>query len=429
MNIAIIGAGFTGLSAAYSLLSSGHKVVVFEKNTKPGGLAMGFKVKGWDWTLEQHYHHWFTNDSHIINLTKALGYEVLTYRPKTSVYVDSKSYQLDSLLQVLKFPRLSFLERVRMSIGLGLIRYDPFWRPLEEYSIEEILPKLIGQKSYSLLWRPLLEAKFGKYAKDISLAWFWARVSKRTSSLSYPYGGFLAFAEFFSKKIIELGGKLYFGCEVSNLSSKKETILTVVNKKGKNYKEKFDAVIVTLPSIFFIKMAPQLPDSYKNSLLMLKGIGAINLILRLKKQFLRDNIYWLSICQKAPVLAIIEHTNYMDKKYYNNEHLVYLGNYLSREHKYFNYTASQLLKEYDPFLQKLNSSYKKIVIDLHLFKATFAQPVYYRNYSKYVPAITTPLKHVYLGNIQQVYPWDRGTTYAVELGEKVANELKKIEMV
>jgi hypothetical protein len=33
----------------------------------------------------------------------------------------------------------------------------------------------------------------------------------------------------------------------------------------------------------------------------------------------------------------------------------------------------------------------------------------------------TPLENVYLANIEQVYPWDRGTNYAVELGEKIAD--------
>jgi len=38
-----------------------------------------------------------------------------------------------------------------------------------------------------------------------------------------------------------------------------------------------------------------------------------------------------------------------------------------------------------------------------------------------VPPFQTPLANVYLANIQQVYPWDRGTNYAVELGEKIAD--------
>src|SRR6202011_5378621 len=101
----------------------------------------------------------------------------------------------------------------------------------------------------------------------------------------------------------------------------------------------------------FTKIAPSLPSDYQNKLLQLKGLGAINIILRLKKQFLVDNTYWLSICEKnAPVLAIVEHTNFMDKKHYNNEHLIYLGNYLPHTHKYFSMKPHELLQQYDPLL-------------------------------------------------------------------------------
>ena len=51
MNIAIIGAGFTGLSAAYGLSKKGYKVTVFEKDANPGGLAIGYKQKDQEFEL------------------------------------------------------------------------------------------------------------------------------------------------------------------------------------------------------------------------------------------------------------------------------------------------------------------------------------------------------------------------------------------
>ena len=52
MNIAIIGAGFAGLTAALDLAKAGHTVTVFEANSRPGGLGAGFKAAHWDWELE-----------------------------------------------------------------------------------------------------------------------------------------------------------------------------------------------------------------------------------------------------------------------------------------------------------------------------------------------------------------------------------------
>lgn len=83
--------------------------------------------------------------------------------------------------------------------------------------------------------------------------------------------------------------------------------------------------------------------------------------------------------------------------------------------------ADTLFSLYDPFLKKFNSSYKKHLIGYQLFKTPFAQSIISLNYSKMIPSFKTPLQNVYLANIQQVYPWDRGTNYAVELGEKVVN--------
>ena len=66
------------------------------------------------------------------------------------------------------------------------------------------------------------------------------------------------------------------------------------------------------------------------------------------------------------------------------------------------------------------------VISFKVFRAPFAQPIVPPNYSKLIPSFHTPLKNVYLANIEQVYPWDRGTNYAVELGQKIANLLSSL---
>ena len=119
-------------------------------------------------------------------------------------------------------------------------------------------------------------------------------------------------------------------------------------------------------------------------------------------------------------MAIVEHTNFMDKKYYNNERIVYLGNYLPNDHPYMQMSKHELLKTYTPYLKRINPNFELCILNFELFKVPFAQPIIPLNYSRIIPPFETPLKNVYLSNIQQVYPWDRGTNYAVELGEKVA---------
>lgn len=416
MKIAIIGAGFTGLASAYQLTKQGHEVVIFEKDQLPGGLALGYKKRQWEWTLENYYHHWFTNDSAILRLAKEIGYQVIVKRPKTCVYVGGETYQLDSPLSLFTFPKLPFWDKVRMAETLALLKLNPFWQHMEKVKATSFLPRAMGEKAYKMIWEPLFVNKFGDFADSISLAWFWARIVKRTPNLAYPRGGFLQFAQALEKEIKKQGGICYYKSSITQIGENGKPFVVHDGKK-----EHFDRIIVTVPTFAFLKLAPQLPEEYKQKLAKLQGIGAMTVVLRMKKAFLQDKIYWLNVCDPAaPITAIVEHTNFMDKKYYNNEHILYLGNYLPTDHPYFSMNEEELMQEFNPFLSQLHPQYKKNIIDIDIFRVPFAQPIITTNYSKSIPLSITPLRHVFLANMQQVYPWDRGTNYAVELGEKIA---------
>jgi protoporphyrinogen oxidase len=428
MKIGIIGAGFTGLSAAFELSKKNHDVFIFEKDVKPGGLAIGYKEDVWKWSLEKHYHHWFTNDYSVLNLAKEIDFPVLIIRPKTSVYVKEKIYQLDSPISILKFPLLTITEKFKMSALLGFLKFFPFWKLLEGSNASKTLPKLMGKRAYQMIWEPLFVNKFGRFFQDVSLAWFWARIKKRTPSLAYPSGGFLNFADALVKNIKNKNGKFFFNTEIVEIKRTDKIYLKIKDSNGKIRTESFDKLIVTSPSFIFLNVTAQLPKEYKDSLGKLKGLGATNLVLRMSKPFFKDNTYWLSVCdKKAPVMAIVEHTNFMDKKNYNNEHILYLGNYREQTDNYFKMDEKQMLKFFDSYLMKINKNYKDNIIGYKLFKAPFAQPIIPVNYSKILPKFETPLEGVYLANIEQVYPWDRGTNYAVELGIKISKIILKDE--
>ncbi len=417
MKIAIIGAGFTGLSAAFTLIQKGHKITIFEKDRSPGGLAIGFRHPKWKWTIEQHYHHWFTNDDSVLQLAKKIKYSVLIKRPKTSVFVDNAIYQLDSPLTVLTFPKISLLSRVKMGATLASLRYNPYWKFLEHIDAVTFLERAMGHSAFETIWEPQLINKFGEYYTNISLAWFWARIRKRTATLAYPKGGFLRFAEALANHLLAHKVTIHYDTPVLSL----QVLSKGINITTKIGKDTFDKVLVTLPSPGFINLLPTLPEDYKEKLTSLHGLGAINLVVRMKKPFLQDGTYWLSICDKeAPLMAIIEHTNFMDKKYYNNEHILYLGKYLPSTHPYFSYTSKRIFKIYLPYLQRINPQITDNIIAVEKFAAPFAQPIIPPSYSKLVPSIKTPIPNVYLANMQQVYPWDRGTNYAVAIGTEAA---------
>jgi protoporphyrinogen oxidase len=418
MKIAIIGAGFTGLSAAYRLSKKGVDVVVFEKEKKPGGLASGFKKKNWKWSLDNHYRHIFTSDRMVRNLADEVGQEITFTRPRSSTYFRNDIYQLDSPVSLLTFSQLPFIDRVRTGIVLFYLKLTPFLKPLEKLTAKKFIETLMGNKSWNILWEPLFKKKFGKYSNEVSATWFWARIKKRSASLGYPGGGFQAFAKRIDKLIRQYGGKVHYQSEVESIKKTESGFEVLVG--GKIYK--FDKIICTIAVPIFIKIAKGLSPTYKKQLSNLKIIGASNLVLSLNEAFFTDNTYWLNVNEKKfPFVAVVEHTNFIDKKHYGGEHLLYVGNYLESSHKDFTKSADEILKTYYPYLKKINKDFKKSWIkDKYLFNDKYAQPIYSTNYSQKIPSLETPIEGLYLANMQGVYPWDRGINYAIELGNKVA---------
>jgi hypothetical protein len=55
-----------------------------------------------------------------------------------------------------------------------------------------------------------------------------------------------------------------------------------------------------------------------------------------------------------------------------------------------------------------------------LHRTPYAQPIPLLNHSRNIPAIQTPISGLYFASMSQVYPWDRGTNFAVGIGRRAA---------
>ena len=407
--IAIVGAGFTGLSAALAL-SQNHKVTLFEATNELGGLAAAVKLPGCDWFIEKHYHHWFTNDEAALGLIKQLGLENKLLFPKTltSLFYHGKIYPFNSPSQILSFNPLAMIDRLRLGLVSLYLKLLPksLAVDLEKYKAGDWLKKYFGEKVYGIVWKPLLEGKFGKYADAVNMAWFWARIKKRTMLLGYLEGGYQVLIDAIKNKIKKNGGKILLATPFDSAKT-----------------SSFDKVIVTTPSPIFLKLYPELPENYKKRLTSIPHLHALNLLLVTREKILKDE-YWLNINdRKFPFIAVVQQTNLVDAKHYGGKHLTWIGNYLPEGHPYLKMNKEELFKLYLPYLKKINPSFNFTLnaIRFELFLGPFAQPVFPLNYSKIIPGFKTPIPNVYLANMDMVYPWDRGTNYAIELGEEIAN--------
>jgi protoporphyrinogen oxidase len=423
MKIGIIGAGYGGLAAAYDLRKAGHEVIIFEAADTVGGLASGFKEPHWDWSVEKFYHHWFASDKHMLGLIDELGLseDVLFPRPYTVLLHNGKWYPFDSILKALLFPGLGFgLNKIRFGLVGLYLRLTNNWKPLEKVTVEEWMRKWAGAEVYEKMWQPLVIGKFGPHYKDVNMAWMWARLKARTTNLGTFKGGFQAFADSFAEKLREMGVEIRLGARVDSIKREQDGL-----RVGS---EKFDKVLVTTSPGLMAKLCAELPESYLKGLLELKSMGAVVMVMSLKHQLSEQGYYWFNLPKDAgfPFLALVEHTNYVSTESFGGDHILYAGDYLEPGHEYFTLSQNELLERFAPAFKRINPNFEMDWIKkTWLFKTDYGQPVPLVNHSKNIPAIETPVEGLYFASMSQVYPWDRGTNFAVEIGRKAAKLMGK----
>lgn len=422
--IAIIGAGIGGMSAAFDLVHAGHQVTIYESADYVGGLASGFKEPHWAWSVEKFYHHWFTSDRYIQGLVNELGWQdrMVFLRPYTVMYYKGKFYPFDSILSALLFPGLGWgINKARFGFVGLFLRLTNNWKPFEKATVDSWMRRWAGNRSYELMWEPMMLGKFGeRYARQVNMAWMWARLKTRTTRLGTFKGGFQAFSDQFADRLREMGVQIHLATPVDQISPITSGGLSLCLHQDQR---QFDQCLVTTSPNLFARLVPLLPPGYLQSLLDLKSMGAVVMVLALKHQLSEDGYYWFNIPKSAgfPFLALVEHTNFLSPEYFGGDHIVYIGDYLEPEHEYFSLSQEQLLARFLPVLDRFNPNFTlDWVRKTWLFRTAYAQPIPMVNHSRNIPTIQTPIPNLYFASMSQVYPWDRGINYAIEIGRRAA---------
>ncbi len=131
------------------------------------------------------------------------------------------NYPFDSPLRLLRFPHLSLVDKLRMGLVLAYLRYHPKppWQQFDKELADEWLAQKMGQTGYAVTWQPMLQGKFGSHYDQVNLAWFWARVYKRTPKLGYYRGGFQAFVDGLADKVRAQGVEIRLNAPVNRIKT------------------------------------------------------------------------------------------------------------------------------------------------------------------------------------------------------------------
>ena len=423
--VAILGGGFGGLAAAWELARRGIRPTVLECDAEVGGLAGSFLVGGQ--RLEKFYHHWFTNDVHVLDLVKELGREgEVVYRPtRTGMYYANKFLKLSSPMDVLRFTPLAFPDRIRLGLLALRARQVKDWQALEDVTAVEWLRRLGGDEVFRVVWEPLLEGKFGPYANDVSAVWFWNKLKLRGGSrgkggaemLAYYRGGFAALADALAEAVRAEGGTIRLRTPVTGIEATDGRVAGVRTADGV---VPADAVIATQALPLFADMVePHVAPEYVERLRRIEYLANVCLVLELDRSL--SETYWLNVNDPGfPYVGVIEHTNFEPPETYGGRHIVYLSKYVPESAELYRMGDAEVLEFSIGHLQRMFPEFRREWIRAaHVWRARHSQPIVVKRYSELIPSVDTPVDGLYLATMAQIYPEDRGTNYAIREGRRV----------
>jgi protoporphyrinogen oxidase len=427
VRIAVIGAGVTGLVAAHRLTAAGHDVDVYERWQGLGGMAATLDVGGGH-LLERYYHHLFTTDRHIAALYDELGLEI-EWRPSSvAMFAHGRQWPFTTPGDLLRFRPLGPVDRVRMGLAVLALQRRADRAPFEQVSARAWIEKWMGRGAWREVWGPMLRGKFGERADQIAMVWLWSKLrlrrgeDSREEKLGYPTGSWEPLFEALRERIEARGGRVLIDRPAVRIAPGFEVTFGArgsfrIGHDPRRFEpagsERYDRVLATVPNDVFARLTdlPEPPIEY---------FAALCLLLELDRPF--SDFYWTNVADRElPFVGLIEHTNFIEPERYDGRRFLYVANYLEHGHELLALDAEALLERYLPGLRKVNPAFDRSWVKASwLHREPAAQPIVTVGYHERIPPLQTPVPGLVLANTTQVYPEDRGTNYAVRLGEQAS---------
>ncbi len=354
----------------------------------------------------------------------------LEWRPSSvAMFAHGRQWPFTTPMDLLRFGPMPPFDRVRMGLAvLALQRFANDQAPYERITARAWIEQRMGAAAWREVWGPMLRGKFGARADDIAMVWIWNKLrlrrgeDAREEHLGYPRRSWEHLFGALQREIESRGGRVLIDCPAVKVSPDLEVTFGAPGSFRAGHDpgafaaagaERYDRVLATVPNDVFAQLTglPAPPIEY---------FAALCLLLELDRQF--SGFYWTNVADRElPFVGLIEHTNFIDPARYDGRRFLYVANYLEHGHELLALNADEVIERYTPGLRKVNPAFDPAWIkNRWLHREPAAQPIVTVGYRQRIPPLKTSVAGLYLANTTQVYPEDRGTNYAVRLGDQAA---------
>ena len=420
--VVVIGAGAMGLAAAFHALKRGHQVTVLEAAPEAGGMAAHFDLGGL--SIERYYHFVCKADQSTFDLLAELGIgDKMRWVPTSmGYYIDGRLYRFGDPVSLLRFPKLSLIEKLRYGAMMFFSTRRSDWQSLDNVSAKDWITRWCGSAVYERLWAPLFRLKFFEYAENISAAWIWTRIKRVGTSrkslfqeeLGYIEGGSKTLVHALTRAIAERGGALRLNAPVTRVESESGCVAGVT-ADGEFIAA--DAVICTVPTPYVSRIVPDLPERARYD--AIANIGVVCVVFRLRRSVTPH--FWVNISDpRFEIPGIVEFSNLRP----TGDTVVYIPYYMPVTHEKFAKDDAFFRAEGFGYLKILNPALSDDdVVAFYVGRLRHAQPVCPPGFAAMLPSVATSIKGLQIADTCFYYPEDRGISESVRFGRLMAERL------
>jgi protoporphyrinogen oxidase len=409
--VAIVGGGIMGISVAYFLARRGIACDVFEASPVVGGLAGPLTLPD-GVEVDRFYHAILSSDDHLRSVCEDLGIaDALRFREtRTAVYIDGGLHTMNSLAELLMFPPLSPIGRLRLGLTIARAQLYRDHHRLETIEVREWLRRLGGRELVDRLWGPMLAAKFDGDPDRIPATWMWSRLVRMKSTRNganqreqagHLVGGYATLLSAMAARITAAGGTLYLSTPVSRVLVD-ESGVSGLDIGGQRHA--YRSVVMTMQGPIASKLLPDASAAYRAQLEALPYLGIVCPLLVLDKPL--SGTWTINVADRQiPFTGIIETTSYIDPALVGGHHLVYVPKYTAPGSPWFSASDDDIRRAWLQALVRIVPTFSESSIRyFRIHRERYVDPLHRIGSLEGMPGIETPERGLYLATTAQIYP-------------------------
>lgn len=416
----ILGAGLSGLSAAWKLAEEGYPVEVIEAESRVGGLATTLNL-GDDCRGDLGPHRFHTQKDWILRVVEELLGTRMELKTKiTRIHFRGKFFNYppsprDILLE------LNPLISLKVFGDYLLTSLRRLFRTPEDSSFQSYVVNRFGRSLYNIYFGPYTEKMWGMHPSKLSAEWAIQRIplmnlwdtlvktirsafslrvenahshSPFLSLFYYPRGGIGTIAERMKERIEELSGTIHLNSRVTGVRLKKNSVSSLLFvEQGRRKEIPCQGVISTIPITELVKALDPPPEAgIREACERLRFRSVIYLYLILNRERV-GNDHWIYFSDpEFPFSRISEMTNFSSELAPVGKTVLCLEIACWRGDERWTCPGEKLLRESLEALTRVGLIHRKEVVGHSILRVPYSYPLYTLTYQRNLKLLLDYLK-------------------------------------